>query len=83
MAAVYGVRLTSCGPNRLAVLARVRSLVRQPPAAVKAAVDSGRPVVVAAEVGRSAAEELVAMVRRPGATAEIFETIPCPSVGDG
>ena len=73
------MRLTSCGTNRLAVLAKARSLLQQPPAEVKAALDGGRPVVLAVDIGRSRAESLAAELRRLGASVDIFVSIPCPS----
>lgn len=79
MAAAFGVRLTACGPNRQAVLAKARLLMQRPPAEVKAAVLIGQALVVASDVGRASAESVAAEFLRLGAVAEVFLSTPCPS----
>jgi hypothetical protein len=79
MSAAFGVRLMHCGPNQLAVLAKARPLLKQPPAKVKQLVLGSKEVVLALDIGRSEAEGLVEEFRRMGAVAEVFVSIPCPS----
>jgi hypothetical protein len=80
VSAAYGVRLTAPGPNRLAVLARVRPILGRPPAEVRAALDGGGPVLLAIDVGLPAAEGMAEDLRRLGASVEIFVSDPCPSL---
>jgi hypothetical protein len=80
MAAAFGVRLVQCGPNQLAVLAKVRPLLTWPPSEVKAAALRDVPLVVAIDVERSTAETLVAELKQLGAMAEVFVSTPCPVV---
>ena len=68
----FGVRLLSCGPNRLRVLARVRPILGQSPAAARAMIDSGEPVLLAVDVIHTEAAEIVRDLRGLGATVEMF-----------
>ena len=79
MSAGFGVRVTSIGPNRLAVISRVRSLTQRAPALVKSEFDSGRPVEVVTDVGHCEAESIAGEFRSLGAEVEIYVSSPCPS----
>jgi hypothetical protein len=53
MSASYGVRLTSPGPNRLGVLARIRPILGTSPANVKASLDGDQAVLLTVDISRS------------------------------
>jgi ribosomal protein L7/L12 len=65
----FDVRLLDAGANRLPVLARVRPLMRRPPAECLALVEAG--AIVARDLIRPEAEALAAALRALGALVEI------------
>src|SRR5262245_20608796 len=79
MSSEYGIRVTSIGPNRLAVLVRARSLLHRSPAEVKVAFDSGHAVELARVVSRRDLARLAAELRSIGAEFEIYVTTQCYS----
>lgn len=79
MAAAFGVRMLSCGPNRLAVLAGVRPLLQLSPREVRSLIDLGEPVLLTIDVPQFSAEKLAREFTRLGASVEIFVSMPCPS----
>lgn len=75
MTQAFGVRLIDCGPNRLAVLRRVRPLLGLTPAEAKAAINVDQPIQIALDISRDAAHALAAELDRLGAKYEIFVSI--------
>lgn len=81
MSAGFGVRVLHTGPNRLAVLARIRPRLDWPPARLKAAIDRNEPIVIATATSHSRARDLVKEFEQLGATVEAYITDPCPCRG--
>jgi hypothetical protein len=81
MSAGFGVRVLQTGPDRLAVMARIRPRLDWSPARLKAAIDCGEPIVIATETSHSRAWDLVKEFERLGATVEAYVTDPCPCCG--
>jgi ribosomal protein L7/L12 len=75
MAPAFGLRLKDCGPNRLAVLARVRQMLGLSPANVKKAIEDG-PVTLRVDMGPYTVAELRHDFEEMGANVEIFESSP-------
>jgi ribosomal protein L7/L12 len=68
----YGVRVVGPGPNRLAVISRLRQHLNLSPTAGKELVDHGLPVVLLSDEPRGFAEALAEQFRALGAEVEVF-----------
>ena len=82
MAASFGVRLKSCGPNRLTIMAKAREWLRLSPADFKARLDTGL-VCVVEDVPMHTALQIESEWKRLGADVEVYISTPCPCCGRG